>query len=204
MIFRPFLIRRPDSFRSLHHSTPLLLLFLLLVFCSHGVIADAWQPSEARSWVKVDTPVGWSVSVDANETAKPDDVTLKAVSPDTNSRLTYILARTPEPLTINEIQQFQSSYMSKLGFRICKTKDPIKDENADHTAYRQTYVRGIDDAAVIGTVTYPGWGIGHYILVLQGTDAVAKYYESIPPQVAEHIRPVTNAESTESVTAQTS
>ncbi len=142
--------------------------------------------------------------MDANETAKPDDVTLKAVSPDTNSRLTYILTHTPEPMTINEIQQFQSSYMSKLGFRICKTKDPIKEESTDHTAYRQTYVRGSDDAAVIGTVTYPGWGVAHYILVMQGSDAVADYYESIPPQVAGHIRPVTDAENIEDVTTQTS
>jgi len=204
MISSSSLICRSDSFRSLPFCRILLLLFLLVFICSSGVIAESWQQSEARSWVKVDTPVGWSVSVDANETAKPDDVTLKAVSPDTNSRLTYILARTPNPMTINEIQQFQSSYMSKLGFRICKTKDPIKEESTDHTTYRQTYVRGNDDAAVIGTITYPGWGVGHYILVMQGHDAVAEYYESIPPQVTGHIRPVANAESTENATTQTS
>jgi len=79
--------------------------------------------------------------------------------------------------------------MSKLGFRICQTKDPIREENQDYTAYRQTYVRGNDDAAVIGTILYPGWGVGHYILVMEGPDAVKQYYESIPPQVIGHLRP---------------
>ncbi|WP_325628998.1 hypothetical protein [Methanospirillum sp.] len=166
-----------------------LFMVILLGFIPCGSIADMWQPSEARSWVQADTPAGWSVSVDTNETAKPDDVTIRATSPDMNSELTYILAHSPDPITINEIQQFQNGYMNKLGFRICKTKDPIREENQDHTAYRQTYVRGSDDAAVIGTISYPGWGVGHYILVMEGPDAVKQYYESIPPQVIGHLRP---------------
>jgi|GEM_PF-3129515 len=200
MIFGSPLICRSDSCRSLPFFRILLFLFLLVVICSHGVIAVTWQPVDARSWVKIDTPAGWSASVDANETTKPDDVTIRAVSPDTNSRLTYILTRTIDPISINDIQQYQSSYMSKLGFRICKTKDPIRDESPDHTSYRQTYVRGNDDAAVIGTVAYPGWGVGHYILVMEGPGAVAEYYESIPPQVAGHIAPVTDGEISETVT----
>ena len=43
---------------------------------------------------------------------------------------------------------------------------------------------------VIGTVSYPGWGVGHYILVMEGPDAVKQYYDSIPPQVIGHIKPV--------------
>jgi hypothetical protein len=164
-------------------------MVILLGFIPCGSIADMWQPLEARSWVQTDMPAGWSVSVDTNETVKPDDVTIKAISPDMDSRLTYILKHSPDPITINEIQQFQNSYMSNLGFRICKTKDPIREEDQEHTAYRQTYVRGSDDAAVIGTVSYPGWGVGHYILVMEGPDAVKQYYESIPPQVIGHIKP---------------
>jgi len=170
-----------------------VVLFFLVIISTYGTLAETWQPSAVRSWVLADTPVGWTVSIDSNESIQPDSATIKAVSPDMNSRLTYVLNHSDKPISIGEIQQYQSSYMSRLGFRICKTKDPIREETTDHTAYRQTYVRGSDDAAVIGTVAYPGWGVGHYILVMEGPDAVAKYYESIPAQIAGHIKPIMQA-----------
>ena len=42
------------------------------------LLSDMWQPVEARSWVQADIPAGWSVSVDANETVKPDNATISA------------------------------------------------------------------------------------------------------------------------------
>jgi hypothetical protein len=190
MMFHYFSTVRSDPARlSLIRVVSVSLIFLVIIG-SYVTLAETWQPTAVRSWVQADTPVGWTVSIDSNESAQPDSATVKVVSPDMNSRLTYILDHSDKPISIGEIQQYQSSYMSRLGFRICKTKDPIREETSDHTAYRQTYVRGNDDAAVIGTVAYPGWGVGHYILVMEGPDAVAKNYESIPPQIAGHIKPV--------------
>ncbi|MDD1730014.1 MAG: hypothetical protein LUQ50_13205 [Methanospirillum sp.] len=171
-------------------------LFLTLLFNLSPVVADSWQPVEVRSWVQADTPAGWSVSVDKNETVQPDTAKVTAISPDTDSRLTYILEHNANPMTEDEIQQYQSGYMSRLGFRICKTKDPIRDETADHTFFRQTYVRGTDDAAVIGTLVYPEWGVGHFVLVMEGADAVARDYESLPPSVSDHLVPIMSTEST--------
>ncbi len=125
-----------------------------------------------------------------NETTKPDNALVNAYSPDKNTWLKYILDHNQDYVSIDKIRKNQSSYMSQLGFRICMTKDPVIEEKTDHTSFRQVYVRGVEDAAVIGTIVYPGWGQAHYVLVMEGPGAVAEYYESIPPLMQDHIRPV--------------
>ena len=83
-----------------------------------------------------------------------------------------------------------------MGFESAEPRIPIQEVRADHTTFRQTYVRGSDDAAVIGTITYPGWGSAHFILVMEGPDAVAAYYETLPPRIGDHIKLVQNTTQT--------
>ncbi len=196
MILDPFVSIAGVVRRLSCHHLITTTLFLTLLISILPVVADSWQPVEVRSWVQADIPAGWSVSVDNNETVQPDTAKVTAISSDTNSRLTYILEHNADPMTEGEIQQYQSGYMSRLGFRICKTKDPIRDETAEHTFFRQTYVRGTDDAAVIGTLVYPGWGVGHFVLVMEGADAVSRDYESLPPSVSDHLIPIMSTEPT--------
>jgi hypothetical protein len=172
------------------HRGYILLVILFFSLLSGGACAsDPWQPVQTPDWVRADMPAGWSTSVEMNTSENPDYCKVVAYSPDKNSRLTYILDHTEEEMGRNEIRQYQNSYMSKIGFRICKTKDPVVDEKNSTLSYRQTYVRGTDDAAVIGTIACPGWGQAHYILVMEGPQAVADHYESLPMLIQEHIRP---------------
>jgi len=168
-----------------------VILILSCFFCATGVFASGeWQVVQQSSWITAEMPSGWSTSIESNETEDPDLIKIVSLSPDQDARLTCLAEYTQDTMAGDEIRQFQSSYMSKLGFRICKTKDPVIEEKDGHLAYRQTYVRGTDDAAVIGTITYPDWGLAHFILVMQGPQAVSKYYDSIPAQVQDHIIPV--------------
>lgn len=167
-----------------------LLLFLCFLGTAGVNATGEWQVVEERSWVSAEMPSGWSSSIESNETASPDTIKIVSLSPGHDARLTCLAEHTPDIMSGYEIPQFQSSYMSKLGFRICKTKDPVIEESEGRLAYRQTYVRGTDDAAVIGTITYRDWGQMHFILVMEGPQAVAEYYESIPTQVQDHIIPV--------------
>ncbi|HWQ66638.1 MAG TPA: hypothetical protein VN372_07190 [Methanospirillum sp.] len=151
--------------------------------------ADGWQPYEVRPWVQVEIPADWTAVTEKNETISPDSALITATSPGIRTNLKIILEHTPEIPTIEEVKSFQSTYMSGIGFRVCLTKDPIVDVAADQTSYRQTYVRGEDDAAVIGSTLIPGWGYSHYILVMKGANDVGRYYEELPPVMNEHIRP---------------
>lgn len=131
-----------------------------------------------------------------NETTSPDSALITAYSPDKNTRLTYMLEHNQDEMSIDGIRKYQSRYMSQLGFRICMTKDPVIGEESDRTLFRQVYVRGEEDAAVIGTIVYPGWGQAHYALIMEGPGAVAEFYESIPQHMQDHIRPVLKEEKT--------
>lgn len=169
--------------------TTLLIILTLLAICSSGAIAaESWQPAKTGSWIIAEIPPEWSIiSETVNESSGSGLVS--AQSPDMNSRLTYILEQNQKSMTNNEIQQYQSRYMSRLGFRICMTKDPVISDTPELSSYRQTYVRGSTDAAVMGTLQFPGKG-AHYVLVMEGSSAVAQYYETIPPALTDHIRPV--------------
>ena len=176
---------------------PIIPLIFAAFIIFPAMASDTWQPVEARSWALIDAPPGWTSLSENNETTSPDSAVITAYSPDKKTRLRYILEHNHDEMTIEQIRKYQSSYMSQLGYRICQTKDPIIEENGDQTSFRQVYVRGTSDAAVIGTMVYPGWGQAHYALVMEGPDAVSQFYESIPPLMQEHIRPVTVEEKTE-------
>ena len=174
----------------------ILSLILGFIFFPAGIsAAETWQPVDARSWVHTDIPPGWSSSIEKNETISPDSVIITAYAPDKNTRITYNLEHNQDILTKEAIQKFQSEYMSTRGFRVCMTKDPIEEEKNGTIIFRQTYVRGTGDAAVISTLMKPGWGQAHYILVMEGPQAVADNYESIPVLIQDHISPVSPDET---------
>lgn len=173
------------------------VMLLLGTVCIGAVAENAWQPVDVKPWVQIDTPPGWTSMPDKTDAENPDSGRITAYSPGDNARLKYILDHTTDTMSLNEIRQFQSSYMSKLGFRICMTKDPVILEGADQSLYQQVYVRGTGDAAVIGTLSYPGWGQAHYVLIMEGKSAVDQYYESLPPVMGEHIRPVISSSGEE-------
>jgi hypothetical protein len=167
-----------------------LTMFMTVIQTGTATTVGSWQPVEIRPWAHIDTPAGWNTIDEKNETISPDSALFTAVSPDKKSRIIYILEHNQDTMTIDTIRAFQSNFMSTLGFRICMTKDPVFGEKPDHTSFRQVYVRGTTDAAVIGTAVYPGWGQAHYILVMEGPEAVGELYESIPPVMEDHIRPI--------------
>jgi len=167
----------------------IILAAIIILTGSTPVSADIWQPEEMRPWALTDIPHGWSVVSEKNETENPDNAAFTASSPDKKTRIKYILDQTHKEMTKDEIKTFQAGYMSKLGFRICMTKDPIITTDNEKMSYQQTYVRGTEDAAVIGSLIYPEWGQAHYALIMEGSQAVADYYELIPPLMHEHIRP---------------
>ncbi|MFH0966956.1 MAG: hypothetical protein V1862_04645 [Methanobacteriota archaeon] len=172
-------------------SRRIAIRILIVLICVGPVMAsDSWQQVEVRPWVQIEIPPGWNLMSEKNVTPNPDSALITAYSPDNNTRLTYTLEYNQNKMTIDQIRKYQSRYMSQLGFRICMTKDPVIEEKSDHSFFRQVYVRGGEDAAVIGTLVYPGWGQVHYALVMEGPEAVAEYYESIPPLMQDHIRPV--------------
>lgn len=164
---------------------------LIALTCIGSVTAsDSWLPVEERPWIHIEIPPGWNSISEINETTQPDNARVTAYSPDKKSRLLYILDHNQDEMSIDGIRKYQISYMSQLGFRICMTKDPVIEENTDYTFFKQVYVRGVEDAAVIGTIAYPGWGQAHFVLVMEGPEDVAEYYESIIPLMQDHIRPV--------------
>lgn len=169
-----------------------LLLAAIIGISTHGSasLSDTWQPSDIRSWVEIETPPGWSVTPGKNESESPDSAWITAYSGDKRTRLNFFLEHNQNEMTIHEITAYQNEQMSSRGFRICMTKEPVISSVENSTSYRQTYVRGSGDAAVIGTFLYPGWGQAHYTLIMEGSSAVAEYYEDIPPHMQEHIRPV--------------
>jgi hypothetical protein len=172
-----------------------LTFLILFLFCNTGVTAaDEWSPVKAGTAFQAEIPPGWSLLSDITNVSAADGQ-ITARSPDMNSRLTYTLESEHGPMTNGEIKEYQSRYMSRLGFRICMTKDPIISTEENSSSYRQTYVRGSDDAAVIGTLQFPDHGLAHYILVMEGPDSVAQYYETLPEFMSEHIKPVSSATS---------
>jgi hypothetical protein len=185
------LTRPPNSPREISYYTR-IIAGLLIIYCGiiSGVSAEDWQPEEVRKWVYLDTPSGWSVTSELDESDSPEKAIVTTISNDKKTRIKYILDHNQDEMSTSDIKTYQSQYMSRNGFRICLTKDPVIAITDKGTSYQQTYVRGTGDAAVMGTLIYPGWGQAHYALIMEGQQAVANYYELLPPQIQDHIRPV--------------
>lgn len=168
----------------------LTTLFILICGVTPALAATSWESVPVTSWAETAMPAGWILMTEYNETSNPDYATISAVSPDWTTRLTGILNHTHQEMTRGEIREFQSRQMSQRGFRICKTKDPVISEKDGVSSYQQTYVRGTEDAAVIGTSDHPGWGQIHFILVMEGPPAVSEYYDLLPREISDHLVPV--------------
>jgi hypothetical protein len=120
---------------------------------------------------------------------------VEAVSPDRDSRLIYFIERTDNVMARGEMEAFQNQWMKAEGYRVCMTHDPKFRMKADHTSLTQVYVQGTDNGAVMVSAGYPGWGMTHAALLMEGRGAVEAYYELLPGQFEDHILPVSDPDS---------
>ncbi|MDD1724181.1 MAG: hypothetical protein LUQ07_03525 [Methanospirillum sp.] len=176
-----------------HHGIlfPGLLVICILSLGITGILAeDGWQQVPSPAWVRAEIPPGWTiydklVMGEENRTA-----TFSARSPDWESELIYALDHSEKGMTMDEMQSYQDQRMAGIGYRICRTKDPVKRTKADCTSLKQVYVQGSDKGAVMYSASYPDWGQVHVTLLMTGTGAVSQYYESLPPRIPDHLLPV--------------
>lgn len=170
-----------------------MVLFLLATVLS-GIslvsAADEWKPVNLGPWVQIDLPPGFTPQQEIKNSPDSDTLQFSAFSPDRRSEIKYLLNHVNESVTVTSLQEFQNKMMSNLGFRICKTKDPVIKDTGKNISVKQVFVKGTDDGAVMFSAAYPGWGTYHYILLMSGSQAVAKYYDLIPSQMQDHVRPV--------------
>lgn len=177
---------------------------ILLLFCIGLVFADdSWQPIDIATDVLIEIPPGWSLIDAGSPDAGGGYSGITAMSPDRTSRLVYTLEKKPGDMNPDSIKQYQVSAMSKRGYRICMTKDPIITSTSGSSSYRQTYVRGSSDAAVIATRVWPEWGRAHATLLMEGSQAVQSYYDTIPPGLLDHITPLSDTEADEELITDT-
>lgn len=146
-----------------------------------------WTKTESPDWIQIEIPSGWQEQSANN--LDEDIATIKAVSPDKSSVLIYTLEKDIEDQTVDQLRQYQNSWMSARGYRICNTH-PEKVTDADSfTSLNQVYVQGSKNAGVMYSINFPGSGTCHVGLIMKGSDAVSKYYESIPKSLEGHIIP---------------
>ena len=183
------------------HSTGIILIPILLVVLLSwpvtGVASPGWQTVNVNSWAQIDLPPGWTYGAVENSTAKPDAVYLEALSPDQEARLQYVFERNLNSASPGELKRSQDRMMGDRGFCECQY-EPQFVQTEGSTTMKQTYFKGTDQGAVVCSAAYPGWGRYQYSLIMSGASAVSDYYEDMPDKLAEHIRPVSSGNETES------
>lgn len=190
-----------------HRSIPIFVLFIsLLIFFGvvihsgiHPAAADTagWQTIETPGWVSAEIPPGWEVSSSEPGGSRNETIMVEAISPEGNSRLFYFIEQTDNTMTRGEMEAFQDQWMKAEGYRICMTHDPVFRMKADHTSLKKVYVQGTENGAVMLSAGYPGWGMTHVALLMEGSDAVEAYYNLLPAQFEDHILPIPASSDTD-------
>lgn len=166
-----------------------------------GIVgADDWEQTPSPDWAQVEIPSGWTILKDLAITENNQSATFTARSPDWDSELVYILDHSKTDMSIDQMQAYQDQWMQGNGYRICQTKDPMKRTKIDHSSLKQVYVQGSDKGAVMYSASYPDWGQYHVALLMSGTSAVQQYYDSLPPQIEDHILPIEKDEEIGTIT----
>jgi hypothetical protein len=167
----------------------LLLSLLFLCTATTAVTNSGWQPVNVTSWAQVDIPPGWTYGEITTDPFDPDTTTLEAKSPDGSTTLQYLFDHNINQATPGDLRRTQDKYMNNQGFCLCQER-PSFTETDGNTAMKQTYIKGTEDGAVVCSGAYPGWGKYQYALLMNGASSVSKYYDDLPDDVAEHIRPI--------------
>ncbi|WP_319580246.1 hypothetical protein [uncultured Methanospirillum sp.] len=168
--------------------TLFILIFLLLSF-PVSAVNTGWHPVNITPWAQVDIPPGWTYGDISTDPFDPDITSLVAKSPDGSTTLQYLFDHNPNQATPGDLMRAQDQYMNKQGFCLCQDR-PSFTENDGNTAMKQTYIKGTEDGAVVCSGAYPGWGRYQYALLMNGASSVSKYFDDLPDDVADHIRPV--------------
>lgn len=189
------MISHNDSNSTLYPSFQVLVLALCMIISvigGFGIVSASsdWQQIDSPEWATLEIPPGWTIKENLKMGDDNKTATLTARSPDWQSELFYLLDTSKTGMTLDEMQTYQDLWMQGKGYRICKTKDPVMRTKADHISLKQVYVQGTNKAAVMYSASYPDWGVYHGALLMKGSSAVQQYYESIPPQIPDHIIPV--------------
>lgn len=186
-MYSPLISRSYSKF--LYYISYVILLILIFSIGNNGIAygASDWQKVPSPDWAIIDIPLGWIIKDNLKMGDENNTAMLSARSPDWQSELFLILERNKPDMTIDEMQAFQDRWMQNAGYRICKTKDPVKRIKSDNISLKQVYVQGTDKGAVMYSASYPGIGTYHAALVMSGESAVRHYYDSIPPQIPDHV-----------------
>ena len=189
------MLSHTDSMSTFQSPFQILLIALCMIISvigTFGIVSASsdWQQINSPEWVTLEIPPGWTIKENLKMGDDNKTATLTARSPDWQSELFYLLDTSKTGMTFDELQTYQDRWMQGKGYRICKTKDPVKRTKADYISLKQVYVQGTDKGAVMYSASYPDWGVYHGALLMEGTSAVQQYYESIPPQIPDHIIPV--------------
>lgn len=192
------------STRNTRFSTWSVAFTLLLCgFCMEtGLIATGhadtdWQQGPSPTWASTAIPPGWTILKELSIGQDNTTATFTARSPEWKAELVYILEHTGHEISMDALQAYQDTWMQNNGYRICETKDPVKRTKSDHISLKQVYVEGTNKGAVMYSASYPGWGRYHVCLLMTGTDAVAQYFDSIPAQIPDHVKPVMDEQGKE-------
>jgi len=179
--------------RSNRHPALLLVLIIagLIFWCpiSSATVNNGWQPVNITSWAQVDIPPGWTYGEITKDPFDPDTTSLEAYSPDGSTTLQYVFDKNVNSATPGELLRKQDQNMNKQGFCLCQER-PSFTENNGKTEVKQTYIKGTQDGAVVCSGTYPEWGSYQYALLMNGASSVSQYYDDLPDDVKEHIRPI--------------
>ncbi len=173
----------------------IVLTFLILIFVLLSIPVSAvntgWQPVNITPWAQIDIPPGWSYGDISTDPFDPDTTSLEATSPDGSTTLQYLFDRNTNPATPGELRRAQDQYMNKQGFCLCQDRPSFTETNGN-TAMKQIYIKGTEDGAVVCSGAYPGWGRYQYALLMNGASSVSRYFDDLPDDVADHIRPVSD------------
>ena len=170
--------------------TIFILLFLLISFPA-SALNTGWQPVNITPWAQVDIPPGWTYGDISTDPFDKDKTSLEAKSPDGSTTLQYLFDRNLNQASPGELMRAQDQFMNKQGFCLCQDR-PSFTETDGNTAMKQTYIKGTEDGAVVCSGAYPGWGRYQYALLMNGASSVSRYFDDLPDDVADHIRPVSD------------
>ncbi|MDD1730011.1 MAG: hypothetical protein LUQ50_13190 [Methanospirillum sp.] len=160
-----------------------------------AAVNTGWQPVNITSWAQIDVPPGWSYGEITRDPVNPETSTLEAISPDRATKLVYVFEHNSNPISAGELCRTQNRFMDDKGFCLCQA-NPLFTETAESTVAKQTYIKGEEDGAVVCSGAYPGWGRYQYALLMNGASSVSKYYDDLPDDIAEHIRPIAQTNTT--------
>jgi hypothetical protein len=170
----------------------LIISLLFLCTTTTAVTNSGWQPVNITSWAQVDIPPGWTYGEITTDPFDPDTTSLEAHSPDGSTTLQYVFDKNPNSSTPGELLRKQDQNMNKQGFCLCQER-PSLIENNGNTETKQTYIKGTQDGAVVCSGAYPEWGSYQYALLMSGASSVSQYYDDLPDDVKEHIRPINSS-----------